>query len=118
MSIGISNKTLLGDKNVKNEKSFTYLIRINIGAKNMSCIVKNNKKVPNIFLETIAKDIINKYINDSYNSINKHYRTQTSDHYYNRLSKESNFEIEDLNEIECYNLSLTFENENIVNKLD
>lgn len=96
-------------------KNFSYLIKMNIGPKKINIIVKNSKKVPEIFLETMAKEKIQKYINESYLT-QKHYKAQTNEQYLNRMLKESSFYIEDLNEIEIFDLQLQFTNdEKIIN---
>lgn len=41
-------------------KNFSYLIKMNIGPKKINIIVKNSKKVPEVFLETMAKEKIQK----------------------------------------------------------
>lgn len=96
-----------------NDKSFVYLIKISIGPKNFSVLVKNKFKVPISLLETMAKGIITKEINDSY-TIGKQWKNITSDNYFNRMMKVSDFEIEDLNELEIYNLELKFDKEGAI----
>lgn len=100
---------------MKPEKYFTYLLKINVGPKNISCLVRNKLKVPDVLLETIAKEIITKEINDSY-SIGKHYRVQTSEQYLTRMLKQSSFDIEDLNEMQIYDLQLKFQNDVPLNR--
>ena len=91
--------------NMKTE--FSYLIRISVGVNNISMLVKNKKEVPLILLETMAKEKITKFINESYTTY-KHYRNQTVENYFNKMIKQSSFEIENLNEIEIFNLDLVF----------
>lgn len=102
---------------MKTETNFSYLIRIEVGINNFSIIIRNSKKVPEILLETIAKEKITSFINKNYTSY-KHYRTQSPEGFFNKMIKESNYEIEDLNEIEIYDLQLTFNQDKIINKLD
>lgn len=97
-------------------KSFIYLIKITLGPKIVSVLVKNSLPVPEILLETMAKELITKYINDSFPK-EKHYQVQTSDQYFNKMIKQSSFDIEDLNEIDVYDLQLKFKDGTIVNRL-
>lgn len=50
-------------------------------------------------------------------SQNKHYRTQTSENFFNKTIKQSDFQIEDINDAEVYDLNLQFsEHDKIINK--
>ena len=98
-------------------KNFSYLIRITIGVNQSSILVKNKKEVPMSLLETMAKEKITRNINLMYSSL-KYYRTENSVSFFNKMIKQSDFEIEDLNEIEVFDLHLTFDNENIKNNTD
>lgn len=95
---------------------FSYLVKIKIGARNISMLIRNHKEVPEKILSIMAKEKIEKEITQSYIQL-KHYRNQTSDHYFNKMMKESSYEIEDLNNVEVYDLQLNFDSqEKIVNK--
>lgn len=107
-----TNRTI----NISNQP-FSYLIKIQIGPHIQPMLIVNNREVPQIILETIAKEKINKKINELYVN-NKTYRLQSSDQYFNKMIKQSDFEIEDLNNIEIYDLNLKFENESIQNNLE
>lgn len=96
------------------EKSFIYLLEITVGAKNISALVKNILPVPEEILETMSKEIINTYINDSYKE-GKMWRTQTSESYYNRMTKQSSFEVKDINQLDVYDLQLKFTENKISN---
>lgn len=96
-------------------KNFSYLIRINVGPKNISILVKNKKEVPQSLLETMAKEKITRCINEQY-STDKHFRKQTSENFFNKMIKQSLFEIENLNEIEVFDLGLYFNENKIHNE--
>lgn len=99
------------------EKGFSYLVRITIGPKKLLMVIRNTKEVPYSVIEVMSKERINKYINETY-TLFKHYRNQTSEHYYNKMIKESNFEVEDLNDVEVYDLELNFDDEKIKNNIN
>lgn len=98
---------------VMSEK-FSYLIKIQIGPHTQSMLVVNSKEVPEILLETMAKEKIDKKINELF-TLNKDYRVQTSQQYFSRMIKQSDFQIEDLNNIDIYDLNLKFEATSILN---
>lgn len=99
------------------ENKFYYLIRIRVGAQNFSILVQNIRETPIILIETIAKEKISQYINKNYSKL-KEYRTQTSEQFFNKMIKDSDFEIEDLNQLELYDLNLKFEKEEIKNDIN
>lgn len=98
------------------QQGFSYIIRIEIATQSLSLIVRNDKKVPQSILEEIARVRIKKQINDTYAQL-KHYRVQTIEQFFEKQIKQSNYEIEDLNECEVYDLQIEFENETIKNEL-
>lgn len=93
------------------EKSFIYLVKIIIGASNSGFIVKNKVEVPQDLLEIMAKEKINQEINKMF-SDNKDWKTQTSEHFFNRMIKQSSFTVEDLNQLHVYDLELRFNDKN------
>lgn len=101
------------------KNKFYYLIRIRVGAQNFSILVQNIRQTPTILIETIAKEKISQYINKNYSKL-KEYRTQTSEQFFNKMIKGSDFEIEDLNQLELYDLNLKFEHksDNIKNDIN
>lgn len=101
---------------VMNEK-FSYLIKIQIGPHSQSILVVNEREVPVILLETMAKEKISSKINELY-AKNKDYRVQTTQQYFSRMIKQSDFQIEDLNDIEIYTLDLKFDNSSIKNEIN
>lgn len=95
---------------------FSYIINIQIDTKQIKMIVRNAKKVPTSMLNEMAKLRLQKHINEIYTTY-KHYRSQTFENFQNKIIKQSNIEIEDLNDIEVYDLNLHFnERDEIINK--
>lgn len=102
---------------MKIDYGFSYIVHITIESKTISMIIRNQKKVPIQIIEEMAKQRINKYINDVYHKSN-YYLKQTSEQFFERMIKQANFEIQDLNDVEVYDLNVTFDkNEKIVNNI-
>lgn len=90
------------------ENNFSYLVRINVGIERQLMIVVNNREVPRVLLETMAKEKTEKFIHTLYTK-HKHFRTQTSESFFVKTLRESSFEIEDLNKIEIIDIQLIFD---------
>lgn len=99
------------------ENGYSYIIRIEIGAHKISMVLKNNVALPSDLIEEMARLRIKKHINDTYVE-QKHYRLQTHEQYHNKMIQLSNYEIEDLNSVEIYNLEMNFKDNKIQNTYD
>lgn len=99
------------------ENGYSYIVRIEIGAHKISMVIRNNKEVPRTLIEQMAELRIKKHISDSFKT-DKHYRSQTEIQYHDKMIQLSNYEIEDLNAVEVYDLGFEFENNQIKNTYD
>lgn len=93
--------------NTNKQNNFSYLIKINVDVNQLSMLIHNSKEVPNELLQTMARERTEKFINDIYVE-QKQYRKQTPEAFFIKMLKLSDFEIDDLNKIEIYDLSMNF----------
>lgn len=95
----------------------TYHVKLEIGAQTISMIIQNKIEVPDSLIREMAEQRIKTEIQKRY-AIDKHYRTQTSEQFYDKMIKLSNYEITDLNVCEFYDLAINFKDEKIINHYD
>lgn len=99
---------------MQNEKSFSYHVNIEIGAHKLSMIIRNANEIPDSLIKEMAEQRIKSEIQKLY-TIDKHYRTQTNESFYDKMSKLSNYEVNDLSVCEIYDLNMKFKNNEIIN---
>lgn len=99
------------------ENNFSYHVNIEIGAHKISMIIRNETQPPDSLIKEMAERRIKSEIKQLY-STEKHYRTQTEQAFYDKMIKLSNYEINDLNVCEIYDLNLKFKNNEIQNTYD
>lgn len=98
----------------QNETSFSYHVNIEIGAHTISMIIRNTTEIPDSLIREMAQQRIKREIKNRYTT-DKHYRTQTEQQFYDKMIKLSNYEINNLNVCEIYDLNLKFKNNEIIN---
>lgn len=95
----------------------TYHVKIKVGAHTISMIIQNEIEVPDSLIREMAEQRIKSEIQKRYTN-DKHYRTQTSEQFFDKMSKLSDYEITDLNVCEFYDLGINFKNNEIINTYD
>lgn len=92
--------------NKDTQKEFVYLVTYSVGAKREKFLVKNHCKVPEAILIEMGDNKITEQIKRIYEVSGG---TQSEKKFKSRLKKDSFVEIEDLNELKTYKISLNFD---------
>lgn len=102
---------------MEKEIKFTYLVYFTVGAKTDKFLVKNDVKVPDSLLTTMAKDKINQEIKRQYLLQESSIEGSLNERrFIKRLTKLSYIQIENLNEIKTYYINLRFNEDKVENK--